>query len=163
MSFSWEIIGRTFVVLYQKYPLRYDCINSLEDILCLAQISTYPPDNNVNFVENRLTILLPPQPPQQPLLLLPRQSPQMLIILFPAPAVMNHLIDSPPVGEAAEGAVVDEEVGVELAGADAVLVDFFAGVVAVDGDLIFRCIYITQYRLLHSRLRRPSRYRIHYR
>ena len=58
----------------------------------------------------------------------------MLIILPPAPAVMNHLIDGTPVREAADGAVVDEEVGVELAGADAVLVDFLAWVVAVDGE-----------------------------
>ena len=56
----------------------------------------------------------------------------MLIILLPAPAVMNHLVDGTPVGEAADGAVVDEEVGVELAGADAGFVHFLAGVVAVD-------------------------------
>ena len=58
----------------------------------------------------------------------------MLIILPPAPAVMNYFVDGAPVGEAADGAVVDEEVGVELAGADAVFVDFFAWVVAVDGE-----------------------------
>lgn len=58
----------------------------------------------------------------------------MLIILPPAPAIMNHLVDGTPVREATEGAVVDEEIGVELAGADAVLVDFLAGIVAVDGE-----------------------------
>ena len=47
---------------------------------------------------------------------------------------MDDLVDGAPVGEAADGAVVDEEVGVELAGADAGLVDFLAGVVAVDGE-----------------------------
>ena len=47
---------------------------------------------------------------------------------------MDDLTDGTPVGEAADGAVVDEEVGVELAGADAGLVDFLAGVVAVDGE-----------------------------
>ena len=47
---------------------------------------------------------------------------------------MDYLTDGAPVGEAADGAVVDEEVGVELAGADAGLVDFLAGVVAVDGE-----------------------------
>ena len=39
---------------------------------------------------------------------------------------MDYLVDGAPVGEAAYGAVVDEEVGVELAGADAGFVDFFS-------------------------------------
>ena len=47
---------------------------------------------------------------------------------------MDYLVDGAPVGEAADGAVVDEEVGVELAGADAGLIDFLAGVIAVDGE-----------------------------
>ena len=47
---------------------------------------------------------------------------------------MDYLVDGAPVGEAAYGAVVDEEVGVELAGADAGFVDFFSRVVAVDGE-----------------------------
>ena len=47
---------------------------------------------------------------------------------------MDDLVDGAPVGEAAEGAVVDEEVSVEFAGTDAGLVHFFAGVVAVDGE-----------------------------
>ena len=67
----------------------------------------------------------------------------MLIILPPAPTVMNHLVDGTPVREAADGAVVDEEVGVELAGADAVLVDFLAGVVAVDGEE-FQAAFFTE-------------------
>ena len=76
--------------------------------------------------------------------------------------MVDDFVDGAPVGKAAYGAVVDEEVGVELAGVDGRCVDFLAGIVGVDGDLIFRCIYITQYRLTHSRLQRPSRYRIHY-
>ena len=47
---------------------------------------------------------------------------------------MDNLIDGAPVGEAAYGAVVDEEVGVELAGVDGRCVDFLAGVVGVDGE-----------------------------
>ena len=47
---------------------------------------------------------------------------------------MDYLVDGTPVWEAAYGAVVDEEVGVELAGTDAGFIDFFAGVVAVDGE-----------------------------
>ena len=67
----------------------------------------------------------------------------MLIILPPAPAVMNHLVDGAPVREAADGAVIDEEVGVELPGADVVLVDFLAGVVAVDGEE-FQAAFFTE-------------------
>ena len=58
----------------------------------------------------------------------------MLIILLPSPAVVRNLIDGAPIRKAAKGAVIDEEIGVELAGADAVLVYFFARVVAVDGE-----------------------------
>lgn len=47
---------------------------------------------------------------------------------------MNNLVDGAPVGKAAYGAVVDEEVGVELAGVDGRWVDFFAGIVGVDGE-----------------------------
>ena len=47
---------------------------------------------------------------------------------------MDDLVDGAPVGEAADGAVVDEEVGVELAGVDCGCIDFFAGVVGVDGE-----------------------------
>ena len=47
---------------------------------------------------------------------------------------MNNFVDGSPVGKAADGAVVDEEVGVELAGTDAGLVDFFSWIVAVDGE-----------------------------
>ncbi len=61
-------------------------------------------------------------------------SPQILIILPPGPAVADYFVDGAPFGEAAHGAVVDEEVGVELAGTDAGFVDFFARVVAVDGE-----------------------------
>ena len=46
----------------------------------------------------------------------------------------DHFVDGAPVGEAANGAVVDEEVGVELAGMDGRCIDFFAGVVGVDGE-----------------------------
>ena len=63
---------------------------------------------------------------------------------------MNHLIDGTPVGEAADGAVVDEEVGVELAGADAVLVDFLAGVVAVDGEEFKASLFTEVYGFLQE-------------
>ena len=46
---------------------------------------------------------------------------------------MDDLVDGTPVGKTAESTVVDEEVGVELAGTDAGFIDFFAGVVGVDG------------------------------
>ena len=59
---------------------------------------------------------------------------QVFVVFAPGPAVVDDLVDGAPVGEAADGAVVDEEVGVELAGADAGFVDFLAGVVAVDGE-----------------------------
>ena len=74
----------------------------------------------------------------------------MLIILPPAPAVMNHLIDGAPVRKASDGAVVDEEVGVELAGADAVLVDFFAWVVAVDGEEFQAALFTEVYGFLQE-------------
>ena len=48
--------------------------------------------------------------------------------------MVDNLVDGAPVGEAADGAVVDEEVGVELAGVDGRCVDFFAGIVGVDGE-----------------------------
>ena len=70
---------------------------------------------------------------KHPFLLLLLHRPQILIILPPGPAVVDDFVDGAPVWEASDGAVVDEEVGVELAGADAGFVDFFAGVVAVDG------------------------------
>ena len=47
---------------------------------------------------------------------------------------MDNLVDGAPVGEAADGAVVDEEVGVELAGVDGRSIDFLAGIVGVDGE-----------------------------
>ena len=79
-------------------------------------------------------MILPPQnPSQQALLLFLRHSSQILVIFPPGPAVADHFVDGAPVGEAADGAVVDEEVGVELAGVDGRCVDFFAGVVGVDG------------------------------
>ena len=46
----------------------------------------------------------------------------------------DHFVDGSPVGKAADSAVVDEEVGVELAGVDGRCVDFLAGVVGVDGE-----------------------------
>lgn len=73
-------------------------------------------------------------PSPKPFLLLLGEGAEVLIVLAPGPAVVDNLVDGAPVGEAADSAVVDEEVGVELAGADAGLVDFLAGVVAVDGE-----------------------------
>ena len=77
---------------------------------------------------------LPKNPPPKTLLLLLREGAEVLVILPPGPAVVDDFVDGSPVGKAAYGAVVDEEVGVELAGTDAGFVDFFAGVVAVDGE-----------------------------
>lgn len=79
-------------------------------------------------------VLPPKNPSQQALLLFLRHSPQVLVIFPPGPAVADHFVDGTPVGEAADGAVVDEEVGVELAGVDGRCIDFFAGVVGVDGE-----------------------------
>ena len=78
-------------------------------------------------------VLPPQQLPPKPFLFL-RHSSQILVIFPPGPAVADHFVDGAPVGEAADGAVVDEEVGVELAGVDGRCVDFFAGVVGVDGE-----------------------------
>ena len=47
--------------------------------------------------------------------------------------MVDDFVDGAPVGEAAYGAVVDEEFGVELAGTDAGCINFLAGVVGVDG------------------------------
>ena len=66
--------------------------------------------------------------------LLHREGAEVFVVLAPGPAVADHFADGAPVREAAYGAVVDEEVSVELAGADAGLVDFLAGIVAVDGE-----------------------------
>lgn len=80
-------------------------------------------------------MILPPQnPSQQSLLLFLRNCSQVLVIFPPGPAVVDDFVDGAPVGEAAYGAVVDEEVGVELAGMDGRCIDFFAGVVGVDGE-----------------------------
>ena len=78
-------------------------------------------------------LLLTKQPLQKSFLLL-RHGAEVFVILSPGPAVVDYLVDGAPVGEAAYGAVVDEEVGVELAGTDAGFVDFFSRVVAVDGE-----------------------------
>ena len=48
--------------------------------------------------------------------------------------MVDDFVDGAPVGEAADGAVVDEEVGVELAGVDGCCIDLLAGVVGVDGE-----------------------------
>ena len=48
--------------------------------------------------------------------------------------MVDDFVDGAPVGKAAYGAVVDEEVGMELAGVDGRCVDFLAGVVGVDGE-----------------------------
>lgn len=82
----------------------------------------------------KISFLPPKNPSQQALLLFLRQSAQVLVIFPPGPAVVDDFIDGTPFGEAAYGAVVDEEVGVELAGMDGRCVDFFAGVVGVDGE-----------------------------
>lgn len=79
-------------------------------------------------------ISLPKNPSPKTLLLLLREGTEVLIILPPAPAVVDDFVDGAPVGEAAYGSVVDEEVGVELAGVDGRCVDFFTGVVGVDGE-----------------------------
>lgn len=64
-------------------------------------------------------MILPPQnPAQQALLLFLRNHAQVLVIFPPGPAVADHFVDGAPVREAADGSVVDEEVGVELAGVD---------------------------------------------
>lgn len=63
---------------------------------------------------------------------------------------MDNFVDGAPVGEAAYGAVVDEEVGVELAGTDAVLVDFLAGVVAVDGEEFEAALFAEVYGFLEE-------------
>ena len=73
-------------------------------------------------------------PGEESFLLLLWEGAEVLVIFPPAPAVANHFVDGAPVGEAADGAVVDEEVGVELAGVDGRCIDFFAGVVGVDGE-----------------------------
>lgn len=52
---------------------------------------------------------------------------------MPVPAVVDHLVDGAPFGETADVAVVDEEVGVELACTDCCIIHLFAGIVAVDG------------------------------
>ena len=54
-------------------------------------------------------------------------------VLFVGPPVVHHLVDGAPVGQAAEVAVVDEEVGVELAAVGCRFARVLAGVVAVDG------------------------------
>ena len=56
------------------------------------------------------------------------------MVAFVAPAVVDHLIDGTPVGEATEVAVVDEEVGTGLAASiGARLGVIFVGVVGIDG------------------------------
>ena len=86
-------------------------------------------------IKSGMTIIpLPKNPPPKPLLLLLRNRAQILIVLPPGPAVVDDFVDGAPVGKAAYGAVVDEEVGVELAGVDGRCVDFLAGIVGVDGE-----------------------------
>ena len=56
------------------------------------------------------------------------------MVAFVAPAVVDHLVDGAPVGEATEVAVVDEEVGTGLAaGIGTGLAVVLIGVVGVDG------------------------------
>ena len=82
-----------------------------------------------------MTIIpLPKNSPPKTLLLLLRKSSKILIVLSPGPAVVDDFVDGAPVGKAAYGAGVDEEVGVELAGVDGRCVDFLAGIVGVDGE-----------------------------
>lgn len=47
---------------------------------------------------------------------------------------MDNLVDGSPVGKAADSAVIDEEVGVELTGMNGCRIDFFTRVVGVDGE-----------------------------
>ena len=81
-----------------------------------------------------MTVVLSPKNPSPEPFLLHREGAQVFVVLAPGPAVADHFADGAPVRETAYGAVVDEEVGVKLAGADAGLVDFLAGIVAVDGE-----------------------------
>ena len=52
---------------------------------------------------------------------------------FVGEAVVNHLVDGAPVGKAAEVAVVDKDVGLDLAGEVAVTLGFFFGIITVYG------------------------------
>ena len=59
---------------------------------------------------------------------------ELAMVAFVAPAVVDHLVDGAPVGEATEVAVVDEEVGAGLAaGIGAGLGVVLIGVVGVNG------------------------------
>ena len=59
---------------------------------------------------------------------------ELAVVAFVAPAVVDHLVDGTPVGEATEVAVVDEEVGTGLAaGIGAGLGVVLIGVVGVNG------------------------------
>ena len=79
-----------------------------------------------------MTVVLSTQNPIPEALLLHWEGAKVFVVLAPGPAAADHLADGAPVREAAYGAVVYEEVGVELAGADACLVHLFTRVVAVD-------------------------------
>ena len=51
----------------------------------------------------------------------------------PLLAMGDHAIDGAPIGQTADVTVVDEEVGLELAGEVGIVVCGFLGIVAVDG------------------------------
>ena len=53
--------------------------------------------------------------------------------IVPAMAAGNHLIDGAPVRKAAKAAIVDEEVGLELAGEAGIIVGGLFRIVAIDG------------------------------
>ena len=53
--------------------------------------------------------------------------------IVPGVALLDHPIDGAPVGKASEVAVVDEHIGLELAGEMGVVIGGLLGVVAVDG------------------------------
>ena len=76
--------------------------------------------------------LLPKHPSPKAFLFGFREGADVFVVLFPGPAVADYLADDAPFREAADRAVVDEDVGVELAGLDAGSVHLFAGIVAVD-------------------------------
>lgn len=63
---------------------------------------------------------------------------------------MNHFIDGAPAGEASDGTVVDEEVGVEFARTNAGFVDFLAGVVRIDGEEFESAFFAEVYGFLQE-------------
>ena len=63
---------------------------------------------------------------------------------------MDDFVDGTPVREASDGTIINEKVGVKLAGADAGFVDFFARVVAVDGKEFEATLFTKIYGILQK-------------